>query len=56
MLHNYCEAHGESICEENVRIVTMQEKDVQPQSVCCGLSNESEGKRIRQVLTKYFDP
>lgn len=58
VLHNYCECNNEMISQDKVTAAIAFEKDVQPglptgyRSVC----NETEGKRVRRVLTEYLDP
>ena len=59
VLHNFCELNNESISEDRVRASVTYDRDFQPDTVrnryltdC----NESEGKRVRKVLTVYFDP
>ena len=58
VLHNYCELHNESINEETVRMTINYDRDFQPPLATNRLasSNETEGKRIRRILTNYFDP
>ena len=59
VLHNYCEMNGESISEERVRVATYYDRQFQPDTQLNRYitdSNEAEGKRVRRVLTKYFDP
>ena len=55
ILHNYCEIHKETICDEQVHIAMDYEQQSQPRHQGTIQSNEVEGKRVRQVLTKYFD-
>ena len=59
VLHNFCETYGESVSEERVRMAISYDRDFQPETThnrymtdC----NEVEGKRVRRILTKYFDP
>ena len=59
VLHNYCEVNGEFISEERVRAATYYDRQFQPDTQLNRYitdSNEAEGKRVRKVLTKYFDP
>ena len=59
VLHNYCEINKESISDEQVRTTMNSERESQPKNQRAtqgSMSNESEGKRARRVLTKYFDP
>ena len=59
VLHNYCEVSGESVCEERVRQTNHFERHFQPDTELNRYitdTNEVEGKRVRKVLTKYFDP
>ena len=60
VLHNYCEVNNETISEDRVRAAIDYDRNFQPSAVTgsgyrsdC---NEAEGKRVRGVLTKYFDP
>lgn len=57
VLHNFCEVHNESVCDDQVHVAMEYEQRSQPQDPLSSVhSNESEGKRARKVLTKYFDP
>ena len=57
VLHNYCEVHKEFISDEQIRIAMEHEQVSQPRNQRTTIQcNESEGKRARRVLTKYFDP
>lgn len=59
VLHNFCEINGESVGDERVRVATYYDRQFQPDTELNRYitdSNEVEGKRIRKVLTKYFDP
>ena len=59
VLHNYCELNKESINEEMVKISIHYDREFQPQTVPNRYltdTNETEGKRIRRILTNYFDP
>ena len=59
VLHNFCEIHHESVSEEKVRMAMDYDRHFQPGSISNGYMsncNESEGKRVRRVLTKFFDP
>lgn len=60
VLHNYCEAKSETISEQNVSAAIAYDREFQPPTrpppnnakTNC---NETEGKRVRNVLTRYFD-
>ena len=59
VLHNFCELNNEPVSDDQVRWTLNYDRDFQPDTArnrymtdC----NESEGKRVRKVLTKYFDP
>lgn len=61
VLNNYCEANSETISEQKVSAAFAYDREFQPpirpppnnvKTNC----NETEGKRVRNVLTKYFDP
>lgn len=59
VLHNYCEINNESICADRVRNAVQYDRDFQPPTAAnryIAQSNETEGKRVRQVFAKYFDP
>ena len=59
MLHNYCELKNEKIGEEKVASAINYEREFQPAVVAHNFTtdcNESEGKKIRRILTRYFDP
>ncbi len=60
VLHNYCELNKESINEDGVRMAIEYDRQFQPDTNLNRYSttdcNESEGRNIRQILTKYFDP
>ena len=57
VLHNFCEVHNESVCDEHVRIAIEHELEGHSHTSQTTVhSNETEGKRVRRVLTKYFDP
>ena len=60
VLHNYCELNGESVSEERVRLATHYDRYFQPNTESSRqtstVTNEAEGKRVRKVLTIYFDP
>eukprot|EP00117_Sycon_ciliatum_P047983 scpid86336/ scgid34219/ Putative nuclease HARBI1; Harbinger transposase-derived nuclease len=58
VLHNFCELKGESLSEENVQAAISQGCNVQPHCASSAqtTSNDSDGKRVRRVLVKHFDP
>ena len=59
VLHNYCEMNGESVNEEKVQSAIAYERDFQPVTTSRGYAtgcDETEGKKVRKTLTKYFDP
>ena len=57
VLHNFCESNKESLSEERVRAAIDYDRDFQsPTATNRSDCNEAEGKRVRSVLTKYFDP
>lgn len=59
VLHNFCELNNEVRGEEHLKASVSYNRDFQPDTdrnrylTDC---NESEGKRVRKVLTVYFDP
>jgi hypothetical protein len=60
VLHNFCELNGESIGENAVHNAIAYDREFQPASssrysaVTGG--DESTGRAVRRILTKYFDP
>lgn len=59
VLHNYCELNNESVNEETVRSALSYDQEFQPDTSANRYMtdcNETEGKRIRRILTNYFDP
>ena len=58
VLHNFCEVNHKSMGEEVVSSVMAYEKDFQPghQADIRTSSNDTEGKKIRRILTEYLDP
>jgi len=56
ILHNFCEENKETVSEERVGLAIAYDREFQPVTVSRKDANESEGKRVRRVLTKYFDP
>ena len=59
VLHNFCELNEEGISEEAIRRVITCDNASQPATVSNRFStdnNEAEGKRVRKILAKYFDP
>jgi hypothetical protein len=58
ILHNYCEMNHETI-EDQVRQAVHYDSMFQPPTLSSSYishSNEAEGKRVRRILTQYFDP
>lgn len=58
VLHNYCELN-ELIGEDVVRTSIKYDRDFQPAAErhhYASGSNEAERKKVRRILTKYFDP
>jgi hypothetical protein len=59
VLHNYCELKNEKIGEEKVASAINYDREFQPAVVTNNFTthcNESEGKKIRRILSRYFDP
>ena len=55
VLHNYCEINKKSISDEQVRSAVDSECESQPGNLrTTTQGNESQAKRARRVLTKYF--
>ena len=57
VLHNFCELQNEAVTQPNVDAAVRYEREFQPPTQRRPTEcNESEGRRIRSVLTKYLDP
>lgn len=59
VLHNFCELNNEKIGEEKVASAIDYERNFQPAATPNNYRtdcNEAGGKKIRRILTKYFDP
>ena len=60
VLHNFCELNNKAVGQPNVDAAVRYERDFQPPTQQISRRptecNESEGRRIRHVLTKYLDP
>ena len=59
VLHNFCELHKDVISNDRVFAAVNYDKEFQPpREIYRPRSdpNEAEGKEIRRVLVKYFDP
>ena len=57
VLHNFCEINNVSVNEETVRSAITYDRQFQPQATSSRISaNENKGKKVRHILTKYFDP
>ena len=59
VLHNFCEVNNESIGAYKVRNAIQYDRYFQPPTAANRyriVANEAEGKRVRKVLTKFFDP
>ena len=57
ILHNFCENNNESVSEERVRSCMTYDQEFQPVTrTYKNKSNESGGKKVRRILTNYFDP
>lgn len=58
VLHNYCEAHKETVNEQSLHVALQYDSVFQPPSRATNVraDNETEGKRVRHVLTKYLTP
>jgi len=59
VLHNFCEVNSDSMNEDVVQNVISYDRYFQPpasSSIRVISSNETEGKKVRRTLTKYFDP
>ena len=58
ILRGCCECIGENVSDDKVASAVAHGKDVQPITTPSYRleSNETEGKRVRRVLTKHLDP
>ncbi|XP_044170448.1 uncharacterized protein LOC122954468 [Acropora millepora] len=58
VLHDFCEINKEAVAEDLIAKAISDDKDNQPKPLPSYRSqyNETEGKRVRRVLTKYLDP
>lgn len=59
VLHNYCEMNREPVDEHKVSVAIQYDRDFQPPTQANNYRsdcNEPEGKRVRRVLTAFFDP
>ena len=57
VLYNFCELNSEAISEESVASTMNYDREFQSASMANNFitdCNESEGKNIRRILTKYF--
>ena len=59
VLHNFCELHNETVGDDKVSSAVNYDRHFQPvvdsfnyRTSC----NEAEGKKVRRILTNYFDP
>nr|XP_057903307.1 interleukin enhancer-binding factor 2 homolog isoform X1 [Doryrhamphus excisus] len=58
VLHNYCEARKEPVDEDAVQGAVQRDREAQPSTPCnhnLTHCNETEGTRVRRVVTKYLD-
>lgn len=56
VLHNFCELNGESVMEARVQSTIEYDELYQPSTEPAREANNCEGKRVRRLLTQYFDP
>ena len=56
VLHNYCELKNEKIGEEKVASAINYDQRAVVTNNFTTDCNEGEGKKIRRILTRYFDP
>ena len=54
VLHNFCELNNERISEDKVSSAINYEREFQPSTTAHNY--RTEGRRIRKLLTQYFDP
>ena len=56
-LHNFCKMYNDSINDEAIRSAVAYDRQFHPQtSQGRAPSNETEGKKVRRILTTHFDP
>ena len=59
VLHNFCELNNERLSEDKVSPTIDYDREFKPSTAAHNYRtecNETEGKRIRKILTQYFDP
>ena len=56
ILHNFCEVNKESIPDDRIGAAVLNDSQYYMNHRSSIQCNEAEGKRIRRVFTKYFDP
>ena len=59
VLHNFCELNNERIGEDKAATAIDYDREFQPAVSTNNFRtdcNETEGKRMRRTLTRYFDP
>lgn len=59
ILHNFCEHNNETINEDKVSAAIDYDREFQPPPQANNFRtdcNEVEGKRVRNMLTRFFDP
>ena len=59
VLHNFCELHNETIGEDKVSSAIEYDRNFQPMETSSNYRtscNDAEGKKVRRILTNYFDP
>ena len=59
VLHNFCELNNERISQDKVSPTIDYDIEFRPSTAAHSYwtkCNKTEGKRIRKILTQYFDP
>jgi len=59
VLHNFCELHNETIGEDKVSSAIEYDRNFQPVETSSNYRtscNDTEGKKVRRILTIYLDP
>ena len=60
VLHNFCETRKDSIHDDLVQRTIEYKREFQPTTepprINTSNKSEADGKKIRKILTKYFDP
>lgn len=55
VLHNYCEIHKGTVNEQSMHDALEYDRNFQPPSTSVGTHDDTEGDRVRRILTKFLD-